>query len=49
MTRQRFIIEVWDEEDGDTLEDLSIFIEEGLEENIPDGIHYLLLEVEENE
>jgi hypothetical protein len=47
MTTQRFIIEIRDDEDFDTLEDLAVFIEEALEVNLPDGVHYQLLELEE--
>jgi len=46
MTTQRFIIEVRDDEE-DSIEDLSIFIEEALEEHLPEGVHYVLLELED--
>lgn len=47
MTKQRFVIEVRDDEDGDTLEDLAVFLEAALEDSLPEGIHYLLTELED--
>lgn len=47
MTRQRFTIEVFDDSDDITADDLSIVIEEALENHLPDDVRYLLTECED--